>query len=88
MPKYLKTEILILAVAMLLCLQPVNSRLFMPGITNYFACDKVHIVQETDTCWSVSLAYKIPIQLIKWKNDIISCRELRPGMRLCVSGWI
>lgn len=88
MPKCLKYEIFIFALAMVLSFQPVHSRLFMPGITNYFACDKVHVVQESDTCWSVSLTYKMPIQLIKWKNDITSCRELRPGMRLCVSGWI
>lgn len=88
MTKYHKLVILILVLAILISCQPVYSRLFIPGITNYFGCDKVHIVQDSDTCFSVALAYRMPVQLIKWKNDLISCKDLRPGMRLCVSSWI
>ncbi|CAF0709525.1 unnamed protein product [Brachionus calyciflorus] len=82
--KYVIFMILILCISS----KPVNSRMFMPGLTNYFSCDKIHIVQEHETCWTIARQYHIPVQLIKWKNEIINCNKLIEGKRICVSNWI
>ena len=58
---------------------------FMPGLTDYFSCNQMHLIKEGDSCQSISAKYGMTLHYLKWNNPKLSCKQLQPGKHLCIN---
>lgn len=63
---------------------------FIPGVSNYYGCDRMHVIKEKETCDSITRTYKIALGYFKWKNRriITDCNNLKVGRKVCVDFWL
>jgi hypothetical protein len=58
---------------------------FMPGLTDYFSCNQMHLIKDGESCQSIAAKYGMTLHYLKWNNPKLICKHLHPGKHLCIN---